>query len=189
MLKYGTVSEVNDKGLVRVEWEEDEIVSNWMGFLQPKTKDDSYWCIPDIGEFVVCLVDENGDTGVVLGSIYTTKTAPQLKGLDITAVKFKDGTEIEYDRAAHTLRLKVVGDVTIECANATIIADGNVKVDAPTADFTGNVTIEGELLVYENIDSLGEIAAANDVTAGLGLISLLTHKHPTPVGPTSTPIP
>src|SRR5574343_1379602 len=137
MLRYGTVSEIDSAAcMVRVEFEEDGIVSAWMPVLVPKAKGDSYFYIPDVNSTVVCLM-QNEDNGVVLGEIYTKKTTPSLNGDDITAVKFEDGTEVEYDRANSKMRLKIDGDltivcdtdVTVECKNATVKATTKTKID------------------------------------------------------------
>lgn len=204
MYRIGTISEIDsEKVRVRVDFEEDGIVSPWLPVLVQKSKEDKYFHIFDIGETVACLMNDNNDTGIVIGAIYTAKHSPAIQGKDLTAVKFKDGTEIEYDREAHKLRLKIVGDLTIVCDNdvnvqcktATVRADTKVTIDSPTAEFTGDVNVEGELMVFEsitaigNIDSNGTISAIGDVEAAAGVITLLLHKHPTPVGPTLTPIP
>jgi phage baseplate assembly protein V len=204
MLRYGTVSEIDpEKALVRVDFEEDAIVSFWLAVLVAKSKNDKYFHNPDVGDVVACMMDEHSENGIILGAIYTAKNKPQIQGEDKTAVVFKDGTEVEYDRENHKLRLKIVGDLTIvcdndvnvECKNATVKADTKVKIDTPNAEFTGNIKVSGKADVTGNItgsgniDANGTIQATGDVKAGGGLISLITHKHPTPVGPTGPSMP
>lgn len=198
MLRYGTVSEIDtEKALVRVDFEEDGIVSFWLAVLVQKSKDDKYFHSPDVGDVVACMMDAHSENGVILGAIYTAKNKPTIQGKDKTAVVFKDGTEIEYDRENHKLRLKIKGYITIECdkdvnvkcKNATVKADTKVTIDTPNAEFTGDVSMEGNLDVWGNIDSNGNIDATGEVSAAVGIIKLSTHKHPTPVGPTSPPIP
>jgi len=195
-LLYGTISERDsEKALLRVNFDQDGIVSAWLPFLVPKTKEDSFFVLPDVGETAVVLM-QNNDFGIVIGCIYTDKTAPKISGDDKTAVVFSDGTEIEYDRTAKNLRLKLVGELNIEAnkdvnikssknikaegVNVTAKASVKVTIDAPTAEFTGNITVSGN------------VTANGDVKAGGGAITLLLHKHlgVTPgVGITGTPIP
>ena len=72
MLRFGLVSKIhNEKPLVRVNFLDDNSFSYWLNVLQSKTQNDKFYIMPDIGEQVVCLMDEHSEEGVVLGSIYS----------------------------------------------------------------------------------------------------------------------
>ena len=58
---------------VRVTFpDRDQMQSWWLPVVFPKTQNDkSYW-MPDVGEQVVCMVDEYDEDGAVLGAIYSS---------------------------------------------------------------------------------------------------------------------
>jgi phage baseplate assembly protein V len=213
MLRYGTVSEKDSAGgLLRVDFSEDGIVSDWLPMVVAAGAKNSFFALPDVGEQVACLMDTHAENGVVLGAIYSSEVKPKQAGNDISSVVFDDGTKVIYDRAAHTLLIDTVGDVTIkttanvlvECVNATVKASTKTLVDTPNAQFTGNVQIDGGLgvngageikgtvtargnvNVSVDVNVQGGVTTGGDVRAGSGTVGLLTHIHPTPAGPSST---
>jgi len=112
----------------------DQMLSYWLPILFPKTQDDkSYW-IPDIGEQVVCLMDEHDEAGAVLGAIYSSTDIPPVQSADKYHVSFKDGASVEYDRAAHALAVSLPDGATMNLsANGASIAidtSGNITVHA-----------------------------------------------------------
>ena len=138
---------------VRVQFSElDGVVSAWLPVMQKKTlKDKQYW-LPDLGEHVVCLLDENQEFGVVIGAIYSDADAPPVSSGDKYHVTFDDGTFIEYDRAAHKLTAHVVGgtleatvDVSATVTSPLIKAVASTKVvcDTPLTECTGNLIVAG----------------------------------------------
>ena len=75
MFRVGLVKQQDLQGArVRVAFpDRDQMLSYWLPILFPKTQNDkSYW-VPDIGEQVVCLMDEHDEAGAVLGAIYSTR--------------------------------------------------------------------------------------------------------------------
>jgi len=136
MIRRGIVVAVDEKtARVRVQMPDlDGLVSNWLPVVQPKTqKDKAYW-LPDIGEYVIVAFDEEGEhsDGYVLGAIYNNKDAPPVANKDKFFVRFEDGTEIEYDRKTHILRVKA----------QTVIIEGNVNVIG-NIHATGSIIDEG----------------------------------------------
>lgn len=102
-LEFGIISDVDyAKGLVRVKFPADEIVSSWIPVSIPKTLEDEYYIMPNVNEHVWAIMDEHCENGVVGGAIYSKDKKPSQGGADKTYVKFKDGSTIVYDRAAHT---------------------------------------------------------------------------------------
>ena len=194
-----------------MEFTEDGIVSDWLPMVVAAGAKNSFFALPDVGEQVACLMDTHAENGVVLGAIYSANTKPKQASDDISSVEFSDGTKVIYDRAAHTLLIDTVGDVTIkttanvlvECVNATVKASTKTLLDTPNAQFTGNVQIDGGLgvngageikgnvtargtiNVSVDVNVQGGVTTGGDVRAGSGTVGLLTHIHPTPAGPSS----
>ena len=83
----------------------DEMLSYWLPVVVSKTQNDKAYWLPDIGEQVVCLMDERDEAGVVLGAIYSQADATPVQNADKLHLGFKDGTAMEYDRAEHVLAL------------------------------------------------------------------------------------
>jgi phage baseplate assembly protein gpV len=93
-------------GRLRVTFNEfDQMLSYWLPVVVPKTQNDKTYWLPDIGEQVICLMDHRDEAGVVLGAIYSQVDATPVQSADKCHIGFKDGTAIEYDRAAHVLAL------------------------------------------------------------------------------------
>ena len=76
-LRFGIVSQINPvSAQARVSFQDDESTSYWLPVLQTKTFKDKFYAMPDIGEQVACLMDENSEDGVILGAIYSTEDVP-----------------------------------------------------------------------------------------------------------------
>lgn len=199
MIRYGSISELDPvKGVARVKFEEDDIVSDWLRISVPNTsanKDESWY---DVGEHVWCMMDENAESGIIAGSYYHESNTPPVGNKDKRAITFSDGTKIIYDRSSSTLTIECVGDVTVQCVNANVTASSKVTVDTPTAEFTGDVSVQGSVSA-NGLTSSGEVQATGAVKAGgqvialngtPGAVRLSTHNHPTaPSGPVSPPTP
>ncbi|BDV42447.1 baseplate protein [Geotalea uraniireducens] len=109
--------------VARVQFtDNDGIVSYWLPVIQPKTLRDRFYYCPDINEHVVCLLDENGEAGAILGAIYSEAATPPVTSPDKWHITFDDGTTLEYDRAAHKLAADVKGDVALT-ATGTVTSD------------------------------------------------------------------
>ena len=119
MIRYGKIADRDTaKARVRVQFEEDNLLSPWLAVSVPGTKDDQHYRMPDKDEHVWCLLDEHSNTGIVGGAIYSDDNAPSAAGEDKQSVTFKDGTKIEYDRAGHKLT------VTVNTTKLTMEQDG-----------------------------------------------------------------
>jgi phage baseplate assembly protein V len=106
MLKFGIVTNIDEKqAKARVKFAEDDLLSYWLPVLQAKTHKDKFYILPDIGEQVACLMDENIEDGVILGSIYSDADIVPVISKDKVKIKFNDSAEIEYDRIEHTLNI------------------------------------------------------------------------------------
>lgn len=167
MLRFGTISESDPaKGLARVKFDEDEIVSGWLHVLVTKTLEDQFAHVPDVNEHVVCMMDERAETGVILGAIYSTATEPpaDLQSEDVAGVVFKDGTKVTFDRASSALLVEVAaaGTVTVKVGNTehTITANGH--------------TIKAVMSLKAWLEALCD--------------ALVAETHPTGVGPSGPPV-
>ena len=130
LIRVGVVTSINpEKGTVRVHLAGvDEEVSYELPVIFPKTHKDKAYFMPDIGEHVVCIFSGQGlEQGFVLGAIYSEADTTPVSNKDKFLIRFEDGTEIEYDRRVHKLRISIRGDVLIE-------ADGNITLKASRID-------------------------------------------------------
>ncbi|NTU68921.1 MAG: phage baseplate assembly protein V [Chlorobiaceae bacterium] len=175
---------------VRVQFQDqDAVVSDWLPVMQKKTlRDKDYW-MPDFGEHVVCMMDENEEFGVVLGAIYSDADAPPVSSQDKYYIAFDDGTTVEYDRAAHKLKADVKGNVElIASGTLTGTITGETTLTTPTFTINANVVINGMLTQGKGsagggATMLGPVVVTNDVTAGGK--SLIHHTHPGDSGGTT----
>ncbi len=122
-------------GRVRVAFpDRDNLLSYWLPIVVPKSQNDKAYWIPDIGEQVVCLMDEHDEDGCVLGAIYSTVDTPPVSSADKWHVTFKDGAEIEYDREQHALSITLPAGATVSvgAGSATIQIDssGDILLNA-----------------------------------------------------------
>jgi phage baseplate assembly protein V len=133
MIRRGIVVAVDEKtARVRVQMPDlDGIVSNWLPVLNHKTHQDKAYWMPDIGEYVIVAFDEEGEhsDGYVLGAIYNEADIPPVVSKDKYFVRFSDGTEIEYDRQQHNLRISVKGNITIEATGNIVIKGSRIDLN------------------------------------------------------------
>jgi phage baseplate assembly protein gpV len=164
MIRFGFISEMDtDKGLARVTFRDDKIVSPWMPVSVANTKDTKFSLPMALDEHVWCLMTDNGETGIIGGAVYSKASQPELTGGKV-GVSFADGSKVYFEN----------GKLTIE-------AQGEVEITAAP-----RVKINGNLEVAGNIDASGLVKA---LAGTPGVVSLSTHIHPTPSGPSSPPTP
>jgi phage baseplate assembly protein V len=112
----------------------DQMESWWLPVVFAKTQNDKMYWIPDVGEQVVCMMDEYDEDGAVLGAIYSTIDRPPAASVDKLHWTSKDGAVFEYDRSVHSLEMSIPsgGTVAIKANGASIAIDasGNVVVAA-----------------------------------------------------------
>lgn len=120
MLKFGVVTKVDPKtAQARVRFAEDDHQSFWLPALQTKTMKDKFYAIPDEGEQVACLMDENWEDGVILGAVYSSEDIPQNQSTNEIALNLESGSFAKIDKESDTLtlsfsKIKLVGDVENE---------------------------------------------------------------------------
>lgn len=117
MLRYGIVTQINPLTVqARVNFGDDDSTSYWIPVMQTKTLKDKFYSMPDIGEQVVCLMDENSEDGVILGAIYSTEDAPITQSGKELSANFEDGSSINVNKQTCTLsvvfqNIKLVGNI------------------------------------------------------------------------------
>ncbi|MBB2778369.1 UNVERIFIED_ORG: phage baseplate assembly protein V [Comamonas terrigena] len=198
-IKFGTVS-ASKPGFARVRLPDaDNMRTMWLPILYPKTQNDQACWTYDNGEQVAVLLDSRGEDGVILGAVYSEADIPPVTSPDKFAVKFKDGAVLEYDRGSGVLKVSGVQRVEVDAkAEIVLKAAAKVTVDAPEAEFTGNVTVQkkltfnGGLAGKAGADGVGaEIAGGVNVTSGDVEVQgkkFLPHTHPDPHGGNVGPV-
>ncbi len=120
MLKFGIVTNINPTlAQARVQFADDDILSYWLPILQQKTQKDKFYAIPDIGEHVACLMDDNSEEGVILGAIYSALDSTPVSSKSQLMIKFEDESFIQFDKTTGILTLKFKGIDVISDINQT----------------------------------------------------------------------
>lgn len=173
MLRFGTVSETDGKGMARVNFAADSIVSNWLHIAVLKSLDDQHLHTYDVGEHVACLVDEHCETGVVLCAVYSKATEPHadLQSADVEGVVFKDGSKVTFNRASSEMVVDSRGKVIVTADTSISAKVGTTEVSLSTS----------KIKVKNAGASLGPIL--QNIANGL-----IVETHTTPLGPTTPPI-
>jgi phage baseplate assembly protein V len=151
---------------VRVTFpDRNQMQSWWLPIIRQGTQNDKDYWIPDVGEQVVCLMDEHDEDGAVFGSIFSsTDTTPNGITADKRHLAPKDGAVFEYDRQSHTLTVTIPSNGTL---NLTVNG-GNVNLSAPNGDIT--------LMTNSHYNSVNEIISTYN-----------GHTHPDPQGGNTSP--
>ncbi|MDK9603499.1 phage baseplate assembly protein V [Lelliottia wanjuensis] len=156
----GIISDIDEvKVRVRVTLPEcDDLRTHWLPILQRNTQNNKDYWLPDIGEQVEVLLDENGEDGVVLGAVYSSVDTPPVTSKNKRYVRFSDGAALEYDRKQHLLTLN--GGIE----NMVIEVKSLIGVTAPLITFKGNIQVLGNIQVTGNINATGSIIDAGGNT-------------------------
>ena len=142
MLRFGIVSQIDPINVqARVSFEDDESTSFWLPVLQTKTLNDKFYAMPDIGEQVACLMDENSEDGVILGAIYSTEDISATQSEKQLSVNLEDGSYINADKENKTLtvafsKMKLIGNIEHE---GTFTNTAGIKSNADITDKTSSM--------------------------------------------------
>ena len=137
MLRFGIVSQINPISVqARVKFGDDESTSFWLPILQTKTMKDKFYAMPDIGEQVVCLMDENSEDGVVLGSIYSTEDTPVFTTEKQISLNLDNNSLINIDKETNTLtvafqNINLNGNIN---HNGVLINTNGIKSNSDISD-------------------------------------------------------
>ncbi|HCL5251816.1 TPA: phage baseplate assembly protein V [Salmonella enterica] len=147
----GIISDIDEvKVCVRVTLPEcDDLRTNWLPILQRNTQNNKDYWLPDIGEQVEVLLDDNGEDGVVLGAVYSSVDAAPVASLDKRYVQFADGAAFEYDRKEHQLTINGgIEKIVIEVKTS-------ISITAPQVAIKGNVNVDGSINASGSIIDAG----------------------------------
>ncbi len=187
------------------------IVTEWLPWLTARAGGDRTWHAPEIGEqvMVFCPSGDIGN-GVVMPAIYSAAKPPNGAASTVHRTTYADGAVIEYDRAAHELKLTIPGKVTLNATgNVTATIGGNLS--ASVAGSTGitstgavsltssaGITLSGTSITLNApaVNATGNVTAAGnvaDLAGALGPLAVLrtkynAHTHP-PSSGTNQPVP
>jgi len=191
VIRIGNVSARYPKeGAVQIDFRDagPEGTPSWRcPVLQPKTKADKAYWMPDKGERVVVLsLPQGKEQGLVVGAFYNDRDAVPVESNDKAQVTFEDGTVVLYDREKSLLKVDGKGKVTILCDDdATIETEGAATIDA-AGDAT--VTTDGKATVEAGQKALIKGASGVDLDGGPGA-SMSVLVHPKAISPfTGNPI-
>ena len=142
MLRFGIVSQIDPiKVQARVSFEDDESTSFWLPIIQTKTLKDKFYAMPDIGEQVACLMEENSEDGVILGANYSTEDVSTTQSEKQLSVNLEDGSYINADKENQTLtvafsKMKLIGNIEHE---GTFTNTAGIKSNADITDKTSSM--------------------------------------------------
>ena len=163
-LCYGIVTEVRNKPL-RVKailTDYDNMTTPWMLVLQPRTRGTHHYDPPVKDEQVACLMMDDFETGLCLGSVYSDEDLEPIEGEQFYR-EFSDGTVLAYNPDTHELKIENVVSIKVKASN--ILLDAEV------------VTIAKKLIVGEDVIIAGQ--------------SFILHTHQVPPlsnAPTTPPL-
>lgn len=84
--------------------------TDWIPFIVRKSQNCKETFPFDIGEQVICLMDENWEEGTVLGCTYNDEDKPDGAGNDIYRIKYKDGSYEQFNRSTGNKEAYYTGD-------------------------------------------------------------------------------
>jgi len=163
VIRIGNVSARYPKeGAVQVDFRdagEDGIPTWKCPIVQPKTKADKAYWMPDKGERVVVLsLPQGPEMGLVVGAFYNKRDSVPAESNDKAQITFEDGTVVLYDREANLLKVDAQGEVKIVCT-------GDATVEAGQKAFlTGASGVEVDGGTGASMDVLVHPKALSDFT-------------------------
>ena len=160
---FGIVAAVDEAGhnlKVRLPALEN-METDWLPMLTAAAGGNQFYSLPDEGEQVVCLLDAQGESGVVLGATYNAADKPPVADKNKWVRKFSNGTVIEHDRRSGNVRVQTAGKVFVD-ADAVMnksltvnglftynagMSAGNGIGGASTAEVNGVVNVQGDVVI------------------------------------------
>jgi len=123
----------------------DNMITGWLPVLTRKSKNDKFYCMPDIGEQVLCLfVPFSGlRKGFCLGALFNEKDRPVSTGYQ--AVTFKDGATYIHDQNGGNC--SIVNRFVLTSPELSIHADDSmIQGNQLIVDLSQNATIGAQML-------------------------------------------
>jgi phage baseplate assembly protein V len=137
-------AEFAPQGLARVKLTDKPpgILTKPIPMIFPFTGKDKVYSMPQIGDRVVVLTDENCEDGIILGSIYTPKNLPLPESEKIHQLKFEDGTNIEYDTETQIIKIESENSLELTCKGVLKISAGGIIIDSPWIEGEGTFDLD-----------------------------------------------
>jgi phage baseplate assembly protein V len=165
VVRMGTITDVDHSAtppLVRVQLSEKGS-TDWRPYIELRAGKTGTWNPPTVGECVLFL-SPNGLTegGYALPGLPTESHPTPSSDPNKTVTKYPDGAVVEYDHAAHKLKVTLPADgtadievpdaITVKCKTADVTASDSARVhsqeitlDAPMNIVTGQLVVQGLL--------------------------------------------
>ena len=139
-LKQGTVQIINSKDCTAkvVLPDLDNMLSPWLQIVYDLSFGDMDYHMPKIGTQVACILDDNFESGVIIGATYSKKNLPPASTENKFIKQFEDCTIVEYDKNLKTLTLSSAG-------NINLISADMLNITAPIINITGELAISGSM--------------------------------------------
>ena len=147
VLCLGVIAEA-DYAAARVRVSIGALKTTWLPWLTHRAGGDSTWHAPEVGEQVLVL-SPSGDLaqGVVLPAIFYASHPANASAATVHRTTYADGAVIEYDRAAHELKLTIPGKVTLNATgHVTATIGGNLASTVAgnaSVQVTGTASVSG----------------------------------------------
>lgn len=197
LICLGTIAEVDHAGR-RLRLDIRGQRTGWLAYPNEIGRNFRRWRPLRIGTQVLAACPSGNRANAVIVAIIPTDTLPPpTTDETLDRIAFEDGSLVEYDSAAHKLRVVSVGDIEAEAASnisakaggtAAITAGALASITAPAitlratkggkgaATMTGSFRLEGDFEVVGNIDVTGSVHASGDILAAGA--SDNHHSHP-----------
>lgn len=147
-MKMGLVA-ARKVGWVQVRFPDlSDLLTQWIPVAYQMTQATQAYWTPDIGEQVICLMDDRLEDGCVIGAVYSAADQPPTDDMDEFGVAFPDGGAVRYNRASGV---------------ATVVAPTRVVLQTPLVEASGDMHVAGTLTA--DVDVVG------------GGVSLKGHVH------------
>jgi phage baseplate assembly protein V len=162
LIRFGTVADI-DHDAQRVRVLVGKNTTTWRPWITSRAGDAQTWFPPSMGEQVIVLSPE-GDfaNAAILPAIYSDKYKSPSTNPAHHTTRYKDGTVVQYDSAAHTLT------ATLPDGTSVTLAPGKVTSNAEDTECTGNLLVQKNLVVNQNltVNGMSALNAGMNVKAG-----------------------
>lgn len=143
LIRVGVIFEVQHANPPRVRvrlGNEGGIETEFLPWITARAGETRNWCPPTVGEQVV-VFSPGGDllNGLALPAINSDSITPPDTSATTHVVSYPDGARVSYDHSSG--HMEISGIKTL-----SVIAAEKILFDVPESEFTGNVTIDGNLL-------------------------------------------
>lgn len=135
-------------------------VSAWIRWHSLAAGKARHWRAPTLGE-QGAILSPSGDPaqGTFIPGLYGNAGAPPDNRDHVEVWRFDDGGSLVYDWQAKSYTVNLpTGTVTVKVgASTVVVTDDSATVQSASINLTGNVKIDGALLVTGNVTGMGTI--------------------------------